>query len=45
MEGGAVALLAKPYGDEQLFQTIRSALTREGSTKVPAQVNHDEYLH
>jgi len=45
MEGGAVALLAKPYGDEQLFQIIRSALTREGSTKVQAQVNHDEYLH
>ena len=45
MEGGAVALLGKPYGDEQLFQTIRSALAREGATKVPAQVNHDEYLH
>ena len=29
MEAGAVALPAKPYGDEQLFQTIRSALTRE----------------
>ena len=28
MEGGAVAFLAKPYGDEQLFQTIRSALTQ-----------------
>lgn len=45
MEAGAVALLAKPYGDEQLFQTIRFALTREGSTKVLVQVNHDEYLH
>ena len=45
IEGGAVALLAKPYGDEQLFQTIRSALTREGSTEVLVQVNHDEYLH
>ena len=28
MAGGAVAFLAKPYGDEQLFQTIRSALTQ-----------------
>lgn len=28
MEGGAVALLEKPYGDEQLFETIRSALTQ-----------------
>jgi FixJ family two-component response regulator len=37
MEGGAVALLAKPYGDEQLFQTIRSALTPEVSNKIPAQ--------
>ena len=45
MEGGAVALLAKPYGDEQLFQTIRCALTREGSTKVSAQINYHEYLH
>ena len=33
-----MALLAKPYGDEQLFQTIRSALTREGSTEVLVQV-------
>jgi FixJ family two-component response regulator len=28
MEGGAVAFLAKPYGDEQLFETIRFALTQ-----------------
>ena len=28
MERGAVAFLEKPYGDEQLFQTIRSALTQ-----------------
>ena len=35
MEGGAVALLAKPYGDEQLFQTIRSALTREAFHQSP----------
>lgn len=28
MEGGAVAFLAKPYGDEQLLQTIRSAITQ-----------------
>jgi FixJ family two-component response regulator len=27
LEGGAVAFLAKPYGDEQLLQTIRSAIT------------------
>jgi FixJ family two-component response regulator len=26
MEGGAVAFLAKPYGDEQLLETIRFAL-------------------
>ena len=26
MEGGAVAFLTKPYGDEQLFETIRFAL-------------------
>jgi FixJ family two-component response regulator len=45
MEGGAVALLAKPYGDEQLLETIRVALTSEGSTEVLVQVNHDEYVH
>jgi FixJ family two-component response regulator len=45
MEGGAVALLAKPYGDEQLLETIRVALTREGSTEVLVQVNHNEYVH
>ena len=28
MEGGAVAFLTKPYGDEQLFETIRFALTQ-----------------
>ena len=28
LEDGAVAFLAKPYGDEQLLQTIRSAITR-----------------
>jgi len=28
MEGGAVAFLAKPYGDEQLLETIRFALTQ-----------------
>jgi len=29
MRAGAVAFLSKPFGDEQLFQTIRSALRRE----------------
>jgi FixJ family two-component response regulator len=28
MEGGAVAFLSKPYGDEQLFETIRFALAQ-----------------
>ena len=28
LEGGAVAFLAKPYDDEQLLQTIRSAVTQ-----------------
>lgn len=29
MQGGAVAFLAKPFTDEQLFRTIRSALRHE----------------
>ena len=29
MQGGAVAFLAKPFTDEQLFRTIRSALRLE----------------
>lgn len=29
MQAGAVAFLAKPFTDEQLFQTIRSALRHE----------------
>ena len=30
MQAGAVAFLAKPFTDEQLFQSIRSALRHEG---------------
>jgi FixJ family two-component response regulator len=34
MQAGAVAFLTKPFGDEQLFQTVRSALgTEDGRTK------------
>jgi len=29
MQGGAVAFLGKPFDDEELFQTIRSALREE----------------
>ena len=31
MQAGAVAFLAKPFTDEQLFQTIRSALRQDGT--------------
>src|ERR1700686_1613387 len=34
MQAGAVAFLGKPFSDEQLFQTVRSALGHDnGSTK------------
>jgi FixJ family two-component response regulator len=34
MQGGAVAFLGKPFNDEQLLQTIRSALRQEkGNTE------------
>ena len=31
LQGGAVAFLGKPFTDQQLFQTIRSALRRDES--------------
>ena len=34
MQAGAVAFLSKPFSDEQLFQTIRSALQHEKDTKI-----------
>jgi FixJ family two-component response regulator len=32
MQAGAVAFLGKPFSDEQLLQTVRSALRRDDST-------------
>ena len=32
MQAGAVAFLDKPFSDEQLLQTVRSAFRRDGSS-------------
>ena len=46
MERGAVAFLRKPYSDEQLLQTIRSALTQRSShhTKEPCPERVNESI-
>ena len=45
MQAGAVAFLGKPFSDEQLLQTVRSALGHDKAIRNPCDYGYIKWTH